>query len=132
LYEARFIIPELRDYALGAYQKAVAGVLEGGVAMCQDRRYDQAVTTYLHSAYEDLRRYRLPDGVKKLYLNAMQEAGGLPWREAADVLAKGYQAVLDFEPEGDEPERADDYYRDAMASMPTNENAPSESGSEQS
>lgn len=131
LYNARFIIPELREYDLGAYQNAIRDVMETATAMGHDRKYDLAVTVYLHNTYEDLGRYRLPDGVRKIYTDAMQAAGGQPWREAAEILTRGYQAAVDYkETTGDLP-RADDYYRDAMASMQPHLTPQSELSSEE-
>ena len=126
LYEATFIIPELRDYALGAYQGAVRELFENTTAMGHNRRYDQAVTAILHSIYEDLTRWRLPHQIRQIYADTLQQAAGLSWREAAAALSRGLEAVTNFEEE-QSGESNDDFYQDAVASMQPHVNPKSQS-----
>lgn len=93
LYEARFILSQQDPIDFEQYKSSIAGPRGLMGQMNQSRDYDYACFVGLHSIFEDLANTHLPAAATKLYVDALQEAGGKPLSEASTMLMQAIAAV---------------------------------------
>lgn len=96
-YEARFILSQQHDTDFARYQSILEGPIAHMQQMREARDYDFACLMGMHSIYEDFVDHQLPEAARRIYVEALETAGGMGLAEASAVLLQAIRSVESLE-----------------------------------
>ena len=110
LYTVEMMVSMKPHASLQSVQDDFEHLHEGVTEAMQKRDYDQVAVRIYLSFYQLLAENNISLLLEYLIITALRESGGLPLKEAAEILLKALDKIMDgdIEPDDDEDEDDDD------------------------
>ena len=110
LYAVEMMVSMKSHATLPGVQEDFESLHEGVSEALERRDYDQVVARIYYSFYQLLANENVPLMLEYLIITALRQSAGLPLKDAAEILAKALDKIMDgdIEPEDGDDDATDD------------------------